>query len=385
MTTPSATNFPADHTPELETLRRRLHRAEGRARLSTACGLGACILSVLANVPLPRILAQTPGTSLASLVARISALESRPPVPGPKGETGTAGAKGDIGATGLQGNAGQPGATGKNGPQGFQGETGVGLSAAQTAVLGRFSLSNTDLTISGVNVHIVSGSGRTDDGGALTGLGNLIIGYNVASSKFSQARNGSHNLIVGDANNYTSYGGLVAGYDNAVAGPYATVTGGTRNLSAGVATAISGGYSNKIQSPPGGLSADFCSISGGRSNIAYGNFASVSGGYGNKVTNFYAWVGGGYSNTASGTYAAVSGGIQNIAGGDYGSVSGGYANSASGQFASVSGGAGNDAQGDYSSVSGGNGLPEAVNYGWRAGSKGGNYHTDSNYTSDEAN
>ena len=38
----------------------------------------------------------------------------------------------------------------------------------------------TTLTISGRNVQIVSGSGATDDNGALTGLGNLIIGITRA-------------------------------------------------------------------------------------------------------------------------------------------------------------------------------------------------------------
>jgi hypothetical protein len=376
---------------EISQLRRRLGRAERRARLATACGLGACALSVLANAPLPRLLAQSPGVSLASLVARISALENRAPVPGLKGDTGSQGPKGDTGTRGLQGARGLQGDRGPQGPQGVQGDTGMGLNAAQTAVLGRFTLNNTDLTISGVNVHIVSGSGYTDDGingevpgATLTGLGNLIVGYNTASPNFTQARNGSHNLIVGDANNYTSYGGLVAGDNNAVTGPYATVTGGSRNLSAGFATAISGGYNNTVQA--GALSADFSSISGGRSNVAYGNFASVSGGFGNKATNFYAWVGGGMNNTASGTNAAVSGGLQNLAGGDYSSVSGGYANSASGQLAAVSGGAGNDAQGDYSGIGGGTGLAEAVKYGWRAGSQSDRRPTtDANFTSDEAN
>ena len=56
------------------------------------------------------------------------------------------------------------------------------------------NVSGTDLTFTGVNVHIVSGSGSTSDGTvdsamdsnekavsgkSLTGLGNLIIGYNT--------------------------------------------------------------------------------------------------------------------------------------------------------------------------------------------------------------
>jgi hypothetical protein len=35
-----------------------------------------------------------------------------------------------------------------------------------------------NIIFSGANIHIVSGSGGTDDNGNRTGLGNLIIGYN---------------------------------------------------------------------------------------------------------------------------------------------------------------------------------------------------------------
>ncbi len=329
-------------TSDIDALRRRLLRAERRARLSTACGLGACALSLLANAPLPRILAQSPGTSLASLVARVSTLESRPPVPGPKGDTGPQGAKGDPGKDGPKGDTGPQGAKGdpgKDGPQGStgpqgdkgpQGPAGAGLSSQQAAVLGTLSLSGTDLTFRGINLHLVDGSGST---ASTSGLGNLIVGYNGPSTLYTQARTGSHNLILGDANNYLSYGGLVAGQNNVVSGPYASVTGGTQNQASGFQSSVSGGINNG----------------------ATGNSAAVGGGFGNKANAFYSVVSGGNQNTASAEGSAVSGGVQNTASGNYTAISGGKSNTASGLD---------------SSVSGGRNRNESTTYGWQAGSEG---------------
>ena len=84
------------------------------------------------------------------------------------------------------------------------------------------SFDGTTLQLTGINVQIVSGFGATD--GAVNGRGNLIVGYNAASS--GQARTGSHNVVVGDEHEYTSYGGLVAGFKNTITGPFASVSGG---------------------------------------------------------------------------------------------------------------------------------------------------------------
>ncbi len=149
----------------------------------------------------------------------------------------------------------------------------IGLLQAQNAALRRktapLSLSGHDLTITGVNVHIVSGSGRTDDGTVegtdyedpktgnvttiplnkhLTGLGNLIIGYDAKGSFRGDVRTGSHNLVLGDANNYSSYGGLITGVDNSTSGPYASVSG-EENVASGSASSISGGFSNVASGP----------------------------------------------------------------------------------------------------------------------------------------
>lgn len=175
----------------------------------------------------------------------------------------------------------------------------------------------------GVNVQIVNGSGTTS--GSVTGTGNLVIGYNEIRGA-GDARTGSHNLIVGQQNNYLSYGGIVSGYVNSISNYYASVIGGRLNQATGDSTVVSGG-SNNI------ASGYCCSVSGGR------------------------------NNTASGSRASVSGGRRNEATGDYSSVSGGCFDIASGTFTSVSGGLRNEASGLYSTVSGGSSLTEADNYG----------------------
>ena len=179
----------------------------------------------------------------------------------------------------------------------------------------------------GVNVQIVNGSGTTD--GETFGTGNLIIGYNESRETLGEPvdcpdgwvcdyRGGSHMLVIGKYNNYTSdsYAGMVVGSTNETSAPYA-------------------------------------SVSGGHANTASGEASSVSGG---------GW------NTASGDFASVSGGIQNRASGEVASVSGGELNSATGQFASVSGGDSNTASNHAASVSGGDGRTASGEYDWAAGS-----------------
>jgi len=134
----------------------------------------------------------------------------------------------------------------------------------------------------GVNVQVENGSGSESTS---NGLGNLIVGYNDNSQGL--ARTGSHNLVVGDDNGWSSHGGLVAGENNQITAPFASVSGGSRNTA----------------------NAADASVSGGFHNAAIGASASVSGGS---------------QNTASGASAAVSGGALNIASGSGSSILGGF-------------------------------------------------------------
>ncbi len=145
-----------------------------------------------------------------------------------------------------------------------------------------------NIIVSGANLHIVSGSGTTNDNGTLWGLGNLIVGYDAPlSGGPATERSGSNNLIVGDWQAFPSYGGFVAGNGNAITAPYASVSGGA--------------YST--------ASAEYASVSGGEGNTASAYSTSVSGGSDNIASYEFAAVSGGQNNQASGIATSVSGGL----------------------------------------------------------------------------
>ena len=169
-----------------------------------------------------------------------------------------------------------------------------------------------------VNVQITNGLGATNgdpmlnpnNPGPVNGLGNLLIGYNEATGFGSLAcsdgqfadqtacedagetwareqRTGSHNLVLGAGQFYTSHGGLLAGNRNIVNRAWASVSGGRLNTASGNSS----------------------SVSGGEFNFASGTWSSVSGGFGNTASSSWSSVSGGSSNTASGDASSVSGGF----------------------------------------------------------------------------
>src|SRR5262245_1997369 len=95
-----------------------------------------------------------------------------------------------------------------------------------------------EVIFEGCNVHVRSGAGATD--AAVNGRGNLIVGYNEELPS-PEDRTGSHNLVVGRFHAYSSFGGLVAGNNNTVAGPEASVSGGISNTARGFGASVSGG------------------------------------------------------------------------------------------------------------------------------------------------
>jgi uncharacterized coiled-coil protein SlyX len=97
----------------------------------------------------------------------------------------------------------------------------------------------------GVNVHIRSGSGYTDDNEAPTGLGNLIIGYDEAYyAEQPGDRWGSHNLVIGSEHRFSSYAGFVAGKTNTIESPYGSILGGRENAVRGDSCTVAGGMNN---------------------------------------------------------------------------------------------------------------------------------------------
>jgi hypothetical protein len=176
------------------------------------------------------------------------------------------------------------------------------------------SADGTTLTFSGVNVQIIDGTGSTVSN---SGLGNLTVGYNALRGHGDDARTGSHNLVLGDANNYTSSGGLVAGSDNSITGTYSSVSAGQTNTASGFASSISGGINHTA-------SGDYSSVSGGGHNTASANASSVSGGESNFATAIDASVSGGFGNLASGFRSSVSGGAGVTAAADNSWAAGGF-------------------------------------------------------------
>jgi hypothetical protein len=204
-----------------------------------------------------------------------------------------------------------------------------------------------EIVITGANLRIVNGLQGT---ATANGLGNLLVGYNELRDDGDNERSGSHNVVVGLGHNFSSFGGLVVGRQNAIRGAFASVSGGFDNTASGASASVNGGIFNRAR----GSSA---SVSGGFDNTASGNAAAVSGGDGNTASGDGAAVTGGHGNTASGDAAAVSGGEANAARGFSAAVSGGRNRRAQWDFdwttastAAVSGEHGNTASGQTASL-----------------------------------
>jgi len=227
---------------------------------------------------------------------------------------------------------------------------------------------------SGVNLQVVNGTNSTE---SVNGVGNLIIGYDETNTSARivcslatdingnslttesaclaaggtvaiERKTGSHNLVMGSQNSYSSAAGIVAGRGNFITGLYASNLGGTGNLTSGQFAVNVAGQGNH---PVGIASA----ILTGANNTASSNNASVSGGSSNTASFVGATVSGGFRNTASGPQSNVTGGIRNESSGPFSHVSGGGNNISSGATSTVAGGSANDSQAPTSSISGGSG------------------------------
>lgn len=152
--------------------------------------------------------------------------------------------------------------------------------------------------LSGVNVQIVNGDEK-EETGSINGLGNLIIGYDEANPANTLAfqhcsigqfdnqdsciagdgvwsnslKSGSHNLVLGSENSYSSFGGLVGGHRNFITGDYASVLSGYGNVAGGESSGVLGGTIND----------------------AHGVQSVIAGGSHNKVDQLNSSIGGGAS------------------------------------------------------------------------------------------
>lgn len=189
-----------------------------------------------------------------------------------------------------------------------------------------------------VNVQITNGLGATNgvpgsepfQTGTVNGLGNLVIGYNESGNFIeicsigsflnqvdcennggtwgADQKTGSHNLVVGSRNSYTSHGAIAAGFQNSVNQVFGATVGGLNNLASGPYGSVVGGLGNFA----GGAAS---SVSGGSFNSAEEQFSSVSGGTFNSAIGLDSSVSGGSNNIASGIESSVSGGDRREASG----------------------------------------------------------------------
>ena len=97
------------------------------------------------------------------------------------------------------------------------------------------------IRIEGVNVQIVNGEGETYQ---VNGLGNLIVGYQAPNGPSD--RSGSHNVIVGDDTDYTSYAGLSTGGGNQLLGPGCATVATYESIARGTVNAVFGGTDNEV-------------------------------------------------------------------------------------------------------------------------------------------
>lgn len=191
-------------------------------------------------------------------------------------------------------------------------------------------LSGPHVIFEGVNVHVRSGAGGTQDegyGSTPYGLGNVILGYDEIPDAGLSAgdRGGSHNLVVGMGNRFRSFAGVVAGYNNSVTDTHAVAIGGMRNFATASSASVFGGDYNWA-------GAYWATVCGGTNNYATGSWATATGGKNNQAQGVMSLVGGGNSNIAWGSESAAVGGFSNRADGLGATVTGGASRTASGQY-----------------------------------------------------
>lgn len=297
-----------------------MRHLDGR-RLVLVVGLMLSVLSVLVA-----------SAAASGIAVCVPAKEGKPIVTPVKGACKTGYTRQELGKEGKEG---APGNEGPKGTQGEKGEPGLSLlsQGEQEALKDvlpyvKFVASGVGgkptIQFSGVNVQIVNGGGKTY---TTNGAGNLVLGYDEGVG----AQTGSHNLVLGAEQTFTSFGGIISGEHNALIQSNAAAIGGEHNS----------------------VKAEKAVAVGGEENVANNHVATVLGGKGNAATADSSSVTGGAENTASGENATVTGGQDNTASAPYATIGGGHSNSATAEWASVTGGRGNHANGFASSISGG--------------------------------
>jgi hypothetical protein len=237
------------------------------------------------------------------------------------------GPRGPAGPAGAPGTPGTPADTTAVATLETKVSTLEGDVSALQATLAGVTRSGNTLRLSGLNLRLDSGAGSTD--APVNGLGNLFIGDNGSPG----VQTGSNNLVIGDGQTFTSYGGLVAGTKNTIQAPSASVTGGTNNVASGSSSAVGGGELNSAagqasfigggcdnvagSGPLIGVGCSFTddqAVLGGIANMAPGDASGAVGGTENTVTGAFGAAIGGEFNIAADTDSAIVAGCDNITG-----------------------------------------------------------------------
>jgi hypothetical protein len=238
------------------------------------------------------------------------------------------GVEGRQGPEGKAGPGGTAGPEGKVGPEGKDAAAGLSNTDLETlqSLLAHLSFraagvaGKPTVEFTGVNVQLVNGAGKTE---SANGEGNLVIGYDESPG----VQTGSHDVMLGSGQTFSSFGAIVAGVDNAVTGSYSSVTGGAENRVQGESSSISGGIRNTVLAGAG-----VGAIAGGRFNVVNGLASTITGGEENEALGSFDAVGGGTENLADGEWAWVGGGAGNIASGKLSAAFGGHQEHASKEF-----------------------------------------------------
>ena len=175
-------------------------------------------------------------------------------------------------------------------------EAGSSQRSSAAAVASRSSstgcgllITRDDVISTHCNVKVQNGLNST---ATKNNKGNLIIGYDEPLSVGTTLRTGSHNLVLGIYNDYTSYGGIVSGEANKIENVFSVAVGGARNVAAGQFSSVFGGTANEVQSASVGGSAHGC-----YENIVSGKDATVHGGYANSASAVQSSIFGGKNGT----------------------------------------------------------------------------------------
>ncbi|KPK48810.1 MAG: hypothetical protein AMS22_14705 [Thiotrichales bacterium SG8_50] len=158
-----------------------------------------------------------------------------------------------------------------------------------------------DLIFVGCNVHVRDGSGLTQ---GTSGLGNLVVGYNLDTAGVLN-RFGSHNVIIGDGQAYTTSGHLLTRSVGSsqdmtvtVGGNLSEIVSGNRSANVGSDSSVSVGSNSSV------------SVAGD-SSINVGSDSSMTVGK-NLTTN----VGNDLTETVAGNHSTQSGKTMTLSGTD---------------------------------------------------------------------